>query len=191
MALLDMFLVGVGLSMDAFAVSVCKGLSERRVNWARALVTALFFGAFQAGMPLLGWLLGTSVQSLIEPIDHWVAFVLFAAIGGKMLWDAFHEEGGPCKPGVLSPFAFFAELVLLSVATSIDAFVAGISFAMANIDIWVAIGVIGATTFFLSLAGTLIGNKFGSRFERTATVAGGVALILLGLKILLEHLAIL
>lgn len=190
MGILDMFLVGVGLSMDAFAVSVCKGLSARSIDWGRAFVTALFFGGFQALMPLLGWLLGTSIQSFIEPIDHWIAFVLLAGIGIKMLWDAFHDDGA-CTPDKQDVRTFLAELVVLSIATSIDALVAGISFAMANIDIWVAITVIGVTTFVLSLVGTVVGNKFGSKFERAATIAGGVALIILGLKILLEHLGLL
>ncbi len=187
MGLIDMFLVGIGLSMDAFAVSVCKGLCDREVNWRRAIVTALFFGGFQAFMPLIGWLLGSSVQAYIEPFDHWIAFVLLAAIGAKMLWDAFHEEG-ECKPEQKQLSKFLTELVVLSIATSIDALVAGISFAMASIDIWMAITVIGCTTFVLSLVGTLLGNKFGSKFQRPATIAGGLALIALAFKILFEHL---
>lgn len=185
--MLNMFLVGVGLSMDAFAVSVCKGLASRNINWARAFVTALSFGGFQAFMPLLGWALGLSIQAFIEPVDHWIAFVLLAAIGGKMVWDAFHDDG-ECKPGKESPAKFLSELLVLSVATSIDALVAGISFAMAGIDIWSAIAVIGATTFVLSLVGTVVGNRFGARFGKWATLAGGACLVLLGLKILLEHL---
>ena len=187
MNLLDMFLVGVGLSMDAFAVSVCKGLQARKVNWARALVTAFFFGAFQALMPLLGWLLGTSVQSLIEPVGDWIAFALLAAIGLKMVRDAI-RDGGSCETVKPDRGRFLVETLMLAVATSIDAFVAGVSFAMVDMNIWVAIAVIGATTFVLSLAGTLVGNKFGARFEKWATLAGGICLILLGVKILLEHL---
>lgn len=187
MSLIDMLLVGVGLSMDAFAVSICKGLASREVVWSRALLVALFFGGFQALMPALGWLLGTSVQSVIEPFDHWVAFVLLAAIGGKMIWDAFHDDGA-CEPYRPAWGAFFAELVVLSVATSIDALAAGVSFAVADIDIVAAVCVIGLTTFSLSLFGTVMGSRLGARFERAATLAGGAALVLLGLKILLEHL---
>lgn len=181
-------LVGVGLSMDAFAVSVCKGTEARDINWRRAIVTAFAFGFFQAGMPLLGWLLGSSVQWLIEPIGDWVAFALLAAIGAKMIWDAFHEGDDPCAGCRQDKGKFLAELLLLAIATSIDAFVAGISFAMAGTtDIWMTILVIGVTTFVLSLVGTVVGNKFGARFEKGATIAGGLCLILLGVKILVEH----
>lgn len=184
MIIVDMLLVGVGLSMDAFAASVCKGLQQKRVNWKHAFITALSFGLFQAGMPLIGWLLGSSFAALIEPVDHWIAFLLLAFVGGKMLWDGFHET---CDAS--APDAFDAhELLVLSVATSIDALVVGISFAMTGIDIWVAAAVIGGTTFVLSLAGFVIGNRFGARYERGATIFGGVALIILGFKILLEHL---
>lgn len=187
MSILDMLLVGIGLSMDAFAVSVCKGLEARRINWPRAIVTAFSFGLFQAMMPLLGWLLGTSVESLIEPAGKWVAAALLAAIGAKMIWDAFHEDEDE-QADDSGKGRFLIELLVLSVATSIDAFVAGISFAMADINIWAAIAVIGVTTFVLSFAGTIIGNRFGARFEKGATIAGGVCLILLALKIALEHL---
>lgn len=187
MGLLDMLLVGVGLSMDAFAVSVCKGLASRKINWLRAFATALSFGGFQALMPLLGWLLGSSILPVIEPIDHWIAFALLVGIGVKMLWDAFHADG-ECESDDASTKRFLVELIVLSVATSIDALVAGVSFAMASIDIWVAIAVIGITTFTLSLAGTLLGNRFGAMFQKPASIVGGAALILLGLKILLEHL---
>lgn len=190
MSLIDMLLVGVGLSMDAFAVSVCKGLSAHKVNWAQAFITALSFGIFQAGMPIIGWLLGSSVIALIEPIDHWVAFVLLAIVGGKMIYDAIHDDGESCEVDSPNPKRFFAELLVLSIATSIDALVVGISFAMADISIWVAVAVIGMTTFVLSLIGFIVGNKFGSKFQKPATLAGGIALILLGVKIILEHLGI-
>lgn len=190
MAFIDLFLIGVGLSMDAFAVSVCKGLSARSVNWRRAFITALFFGGFQALMPLIGWLVGSSILPVIEPIDHWVAFILLGAIGGKMIWDAIHDDGG-CDSDAPGAKRFFAELIVLSVATSIDALVAGISFAMADIDIGASIAMIGVTTFVLSLLGTALGNRFGATFKKPATIFGGVALILLGLKILLEHLGML
>lgn len=187
MGLVDMLLMGVGLSMDAFAVSVCKGLQARKVNWRRAFVTAFFFGAFQAIMPLLGWLLGSTVQSYIEPVSGWVAFGLLGAIGGKMVWDAVRDDGS-CAPDAPGRGRFLAELLMLAVATSIDAFVAGISFAMTDLNIWLAVTVIGLTTFVLSLVGTVVGNRFGSHFKKWATLAGGVCLVLLGAKILLEHL---
>lgn len=187
---IDTLLVGVGLSMDAFAVSVCKGLASKRINWLRAFAIALSFGSFQALMPLIGWALGEAVQSFIEPIDHWVAFILLAAIGLKMLWDAFHEDAeDEQKSSDEQTWAsFFIELILLSIATSIDALVAGISFSMANISIVWAVCVIGITTFILSLIGFVIGNKFGATFKKPATILGGVALILLGVKVLVEHL---
>ena len=188
---INIFLVGIGLSMDAFAVSVCKGLSGARIKRSHIFITALSFGLFQSFMPLLGWLLGESVQWLIEPVDHWIAFILLAAIGSKMIWDAFHEDGdGECAPEE-DGRKFWIELFMLSVATSIDAFVVGISFAMAQIPIVEAMIVIGLTTFVLSLIGFLFGRRFGSRFERPATIAGGVILILLGIKVLLEHLGFL
>lgn len=188
MGAIDIFLICVGLSMDAFAVSVCKGLESRSINWRRALLTALSFGLFQAIMPLIGWCLGSSILFLIEPFDHWVAFALLAGLGVKMIWDAFHEEDEEKKEDAGSA-KFLSELLALSVATSIDALVAGISFAMTSVNIWLVILLIGITTFVLSLLGTVIGNKFGAKFERTATILGGCALILLGIKVLIEHLS--
>lgn len=188
MGIVDTFLICVGLSMDAFAVSVCKGLGSRSINWKRAFLTALSFGLFQAVMPLIGWCLGSSILFLIEPVDHWIAFALLAGLGVKMIWDAFHEEDG-CKEEDAGSARFFSELLALSVATSIDALVAGISFAMTSVNIWAVIILIGATTFALSLAGTVIGNRFGAKFERAATILGGCALILLGIKVLIDHLS--
>lgn len=184
---LDLLLVSVGLAMDAFAVSVCKGTAARRINWPRVIVTALSFGLFQAFMPIIGWLLGTSIQSFVEPAGSYVAAALLAIIGAKMIWDAFHEDDEEGDGGE-STGRFLASLLVLSVATSIDAFVTGISFAMAGMGIRLAAVVIGVTTAILSFLGTIIGNKFGSRFEKWATVAGGVCLILLGIKVLVEHL---
>lgn len=193
MGIIETFLIGVGLSMDAFAVAVCKGLGMKRVNWRHAFVIALFFGGFQGFMPLLGWALGTSFAELITPIDHWIAFALLAFIGGKMLLDAFRGEGScddscACECG--EPRLDFKELTMLAVATSIDALAVGITFAFLGVSIWLAVAVIGVTTFVLSFVGVAIGNQFGSRFEKPATIAGGVVLILIGLKILLEHLSV-
>ncbi len=196
MGVVEIFLVGVGLSMDAFAVAVCKGLGMRRINWRHAFVIALFFGGFQGLMPLIGWALGTQFAALITPIDHWIAFILLAFIGGKMLKDAFGEEGGcdedcGCACEDAEPKLDLKELVILAVATSIDALAVGITLAFLNVNIWLAVALIGVTTFVLSFIGVAIGNQFGSRFEKPATIVGGVVLILIGLKILLEHLGIL
>lgn len=187
MSPLDLLLVSIGLAMDAFAVSVCKGTAARKINWGRALLTALSFGLFQAFMPIIGWLLGTSVQGFVEPGGSFIAAALLSIIGGKMIWDAFHEDDSEDIQGE-STGRFLMGLLVLSVATSIDAFVTGISFAMAGMSIWLAALVIGVTTAVLSFAGTIIGNKFGSRFEQWATMAGGLCLILLGIKVLVEHL---
>lgn len=194
MGFVELFLLGVGLSMDAFAVAVCKGLGMHRVNYKHAVIIALFFGGFQALMPLVGWALGTQFESFVTPVDHWIAFVLLAFIGGKMLWDAFHEEKDDedgCGCNKDNDRLDLQELALLAVATSIDALAVGITFAFLQVDIVPAIVTIGITTFVLSLVGVIVGNQFGSRFERPATIAGGVVLILLGVKILLEHLGIL
>lgn len=198
MGFVELLLVGVGLSMDAFAVSVCKGLGMRAINYRHALVIALFFGGFQALMPLLGWALGSQFAGFVTPVDHWIAFVLLACIGGKMLWDAFHEGGreegcsahGACDERCerAGEQLDLRELVMLAVATSIDALAVGITFAFLEINIWLAVGVIGVTTFVLSFAGVVIGNRFGARYERGASIVGGVVLIAIGLKILVEHL---
>ena len=190
MGFIETFLIGVGLSMDAFAVAVCKGLCMRKINWRHTFIIALFFGGFQALMPLIGWALGTQFASIITPIDHWIAFGLLAFIGGKMLWDAFHEEdecdcGDACE---LEPKLDLKELTMMAVATSIDALAVGITFAFLGVNIWLAIAIIGVTTFVLSFAGVAIGNQFGSRFEKPATIVGGAVLVLIGLKILAEHL---
>lgn len=193
MGLVELLVVAVGLSMDAFAVSVCKGLCMRRVNWRHALVIALFFGAFQALMPLIGWLLGTQFAALITPVDHWVAFVLLALIGGKMIWDAVRgddEDPAASCPAEGAPLDL-RELTLLAVATSIDALAVGVTLAFLGVSIGWAMAVIGVTTFALSFVGVAVGNRFGARFEGPAALAGGVVLILIGLKILLEHLGVL
>ncbi len=186
MGFLELFLIGVGLSADAFAVAICKGLSMRKINYQQSAVIALFFGGFQALMPLIGWGLGRQFEAYIVSIDHWIAFVLLGYIGGKMIWDAFHEEDDTC------PVSFdLKELLVMAIATSIDALAVGITFAFLKVEIFRAITIIGCTTFALSLVGVFIGNRFGSRYKSKATLAGGVILILIGLKILLEHLGIL
>ena len=188
MGFVELFLIGVGLSMDAFAVSICKGLGMRRLNMRQALVIGLFFGGFQALMPLIGWALGTQLADFITPIDHWIAFILLVLIGGKMLFDAFsggdEEDAGEPKDARLD----FKELLMLAIATSIDALAVGITFAFLGVNIVVAIAVIGVTTFVLSVVGVAVGHAFGARYEKGAAIAGGIVLILIGCKILLEHL---
>ncbi len=187
MGIFELFLIGIGLSMDAFAVAVCKGLSMRKIDWGQALIVALFFGGFQAMMPFLGWALGKQFEQYITQYDHWIAFVLLAYIGGKMLWEALHSKGEDAAAANFS----IKELLILAVATSIDALAVGITFAFLQVQIGQAMAIIGCTTFALSLVGVLIGNKFGSRYKQKAEAVGGIILILIGLKILLEHTGIL
>ncbi|MEY8562936.1 manganese efflux pump MntP family protein [Eggerthellaceae bacterium 3-80] len=187
MGFVELFLIAIGLSMDAFAVSVCKGLCMKRLNVRQALIIGLFFGIFQAGMPLIGWFLGKQFESFITPIDHWIAFALLAFIGAKMLFDAFREddEALVCPAdGKLD----YRELVMLAIATSIDALAVGITFAFLQVSIVPAVCLIGATTFVLSVVGVVLGHRVGARYEKAASIIGGVVLILIGLKILLEHL---
>lgn len=187
---IELFLIGVGLSMDAFAVSVCKGLAMEKINKKQAVVIGLYFGGFQALMPLLGWLLGVRFQKYIVSIDHWVAFTLLAFIGGKMILEAVrdkvdHEIGQKDLP------LNHREMLIMAVATSIDALAVGITFAFLDVPIAEAVTVIGCTTFVLSIAGVVVGNFFGTRYKKKAEISGGVILILIGLKILTEHLGIL
>lgn len=191
MGFIELFLIGVGLSMDAFAVSICKGLGMKRLNMKQALVIGLFFGGLQALMPFLGWALGTQLADFITPIDHWIAFILLAIIGGKMLLDAIRggdeEDAGEPKDTSLD----FKELLMLAIATSIDALAVGITFAFLGVNIVWAMVIIGVTTLVLSVIGVAVGHAFGARYEKGATIVGGVVLILIGCKILLEHLGVL
>ena len=185
----ELFLIGVGLSMDAFVVSICKGLGMSRLNMRQAAVISLFFGGFQAFMPLIGWALGSQLTDFITPIDHWIAFGLLAFVGGKMLWDAFHEDDE--DEGVQTDEKLdLKELLMLAIATSIDALAVGITFAFLQVAIVPSITIIGLTTFVISFAGIAVGLFFGARFEKPATIVGGVVLILIGVKILLEHLGV-
>lgn len=190
MGIVELLLIAAGLSMDAFAVSICKGLGMKKVNLKVAFVLALFFGGFQALMPLIGWALGSQFLWLISPIDHWIAFVLLAVIGGKMLWEALHDEEGE-DDGKPADKIDLGEFFILAVATSIDALAVGISFAALAVDIVPSILIIGVVTFCFTIAGVFVGNFFGSRYEKPASIVGGVVLILIGLRILLEHLGIL
>ena len=187
MGIVELLLTAIALSMDAFAVSVCKGLGMRRMRYDQALVISLYFGVFQALMPLIGWLLGTSFSRYIQAFDHWIAFVLLAFLGGKMLWDVFHEkEDGEQKSA--GRRLDHRELFMLAIATSIDALAVGIAFACLDVNIWSSISIIGVTTLVISFAGVWIGNRFGNRFQKKAEIAGGLVLILIGVKILAEHL---
>lgn len=185
MSLWALFAIAVGLSMDAFAVSICKGLSVRRVQIKHVVITGLYFGGFQALMPLLGYLLGKQFQSLIVSIDHWIAFVLLALIGANMI-----RESRSGQEENLNDSFGIKTMLPLAVATSIDALTVGITFAFLKVRIIPAISFIGATTFLLSAAGLWIGNVFGMRYKARAELFGGIVLVLMGVKILLEHLGV-
>ena len=188
MGFLEIFLIGIGLSADAFSVAVCKGLNMSRLNLKHCYIIALFFGGFQAIMPLIGYLLGTNFADYIEAFDHWIAFVLLGFIGGKMAIEAIRDkdEDEEEKTDVLK----IGELTVMAIATSIDALAVGITFAFLKVNILLSVLLIGVTTFALSLAGVLIGNKFGAKYKSKAELAGGIILVLIGVKILLEHLGI-
>ena len=186
MGLIELVLIAVGLSMDAFAVSVCKGLAMPKCTFKKAAIVGLWFGGFQALMPAIGYVLGAQFQEAIASIDHWIAFVLLALIGGNMIHEALDndEEEADASLDVKTMF-------LLAVATSIDALAIGITFAFLKVSIIPAVCFIGIVTFIISFAGVKIGNVFGARYKNKAEIVGGVILILLGLKILLEHLGFL
>ena len=188
MGFTKLFLIAVGLSMDAFAVAMCKGLNMKKLNYRHGAVIALFFGLFQGGMPLLGWAVGISFEKYVVRVDHWIAFVLLAFIGGKMIFEALKGEEEECCED--DDKLDLKDLVVMAVATSIDALAVGISFAFLKIEIIPAVSLIGVTTFILSFIGVIIGNNFGTRFKEKAELLGGVILIFIGLKILLEHLGI-
>ena len=185
MTLLDLFLIGIGLSMDAFAVSICKGLSVRRLRLSHALLCGIYFGGFQALMPTLGYFLGSSFSSVISQVGYWLAFILLALIGANMIRESFGET--ETLDENFGPRA----LLPLAVATSIDALAVGVSFAALEVDILPAACLIGVTTFICSALGVKIGAVFGARFRAAAERAGGVVLILIGVKTLLSGLGIL
>lgn len=187
----DIFLIGIGLAMDAFAVSVCKGLCMKRINYRQAVIIALFFGGFQAIMPLTGFFLGTFFEKYITAVDHWIAFLLLLYIGGKMLWDTLSSDNEEIVCPVDNKLNF-KELFIMAVATSIDALAVGITFSFyKNTNIFANISLIGITTFIIAFAGVVVGHKFGTCFKKKAEISGGVILILIGLKILLEGLGVL
>lgn len=185
MKLWELFVIAIGLSMDAFAIAICKGLSVEKAEKKHLIITGLWFGGAQAVMPLIGFLLGTGFQSLIERIDHWIAFVLLAIIGLRMI----KESREPSK----SMDASFSAKVMfpLAIADSIDALAAGVTFAFLNIDIIPAVTLIGVITFALSVFGVWLGNRFGEKYRAKAELTGGIILVIMGVKILLEHLGFL
>lgn len=188
MGIIELFILAVGLSMDAFAVSVCKGLAMKKAPAKAMALCGAWFGGFQALMPLIGFFLGTLFIDAISAIDHWIAFALLALIGVNMLREALSKDEGEQTDADLSVRTMF----VMAVATSIDALAVGISLAMAGVgNIYLAVLLIGATTFALSAVGVKVGSVFGSKYEKKAEIVGGVILILLGVKILLEHLGVL
>ena len=188
MNLIDILLLGVGLSMDAFAVAICKGLAMRKVNKKQMLVIALFFGGFQALMPLIGWAVGSTFAKKITAYDHWIAFILLSYVGGKMVIDAIRDWKENDTIEEVDPPLDLKELTLLAIATSIDALACGVTFSFYdNFNILKAITIIGVTTFTISAGGVYVGNIFGDRYKAKAQLLGGIILIFLGVKILLEH----
>lgn len=182
MGIWEILILAVGLSMDAFAVSVCKGLSVKRLKPRYCVIGGLYFGGFQAGVPLLGWLLGKQFETLIKSVDHWIAFALLCIIGANMIRESF---GDPDELNALfSPRA----MLPLAVATSIDALAVGVTFAFLDVDILSSVLMIGCTTFLFSAAGVKIGHSFGTKFKSKAELLGGIVLIAIGIKILIEHL---
>lgn len=183
MNIFELFILAVGLSMDAFAVAICKGLALEKINLKKAALVGLYFGGFQAGMPVLGYLLGVRFQNTITAVDHWIAFALLALIGGSMIKESFGKEE-ECADASLA----FQTMAVLAVATSIDALAVGVTFAFLRVQIIQAVVFIGIVTYILSMVGVKIGNVFGVKYKSKAELAGGIILICLGTKILLEHL---
>lgn len=182
MNLVELMIIAIGVSMDAFAVSICKGLSTRKIRPANAATAGLWFGGFQALMPVIGYYLGVSFADFVSGVDHWIAFVLLAIIGGKMVKESFENES--CE---ISADFSFKSMFPLAIATSIDALAIGVSFAFLGVSIWIPVLLIGITTGLFSAAGVYIGNRFGCRYKSKSEFIGGLVLCLMGVKILLEH----
>ncbi len=191
MTLLELFIIAVGLSMDAFAVAICKGLAVKKAGIKQMALAGLWFGGFQGLMPLIGYFLGTTFESYITKFDHWIAFVLLGLIGANMIKEALSKDDDDCGCDSKAGSMAVREMFTLAVATSIDALAVGVTFALLpEVNIGAAVGFIGAITFVLSAVGIKIGNIFGVKFKSKAELAGGIILILMGLKILLEHLGV-
>ena len=184
MGLLEIILIAIGLSMDAFAVSVTLGLSVSKPKIKEILIPGIYFGFFQAIMPLIGYFTGISFACKIQNLDHWIAFVLLGLIGGKMIVESFSKKE---KKVNKNPF-LFTKMFLLAIATSIDALAVGITFSFFEINIFKAVIIIGLITFCISIGGVKVGNMFGVKYQSKAEFFGGAVLVLLGLKILIEHL---
>lgn len=185
MGIVEIILISIGLAMDAFAVSICKGLSMKKMNWKNAMIIAFYFGVFQAIMPAIGYFLGTTFESFVTAVDHWIAFILLSFIGGNMIKESFNSEDEDKNDRV-----DFKTMIVLAIATSIDALAVGITFAFFDVNVIVAVSIIGVITFFISLLGVKVGNKFGDKYQNKAELMGGILLVLLGIKILVEHLNI-
>ena len=183
MELAELLIIAIGVSMDAFAVSICKGLSVRRIRPKHAALTAVWFGGFQALMPLAGFFLGVSFADFVSSVDHWIAFILLGIIGANMVKDSFDKD----KSCSLDPDFSFRPMLAMAVATSIDAFAIGVTFAFLKVNIWYAVLFLGVTTALFSAAGVYLGNLFGCRYKSKAEFTGGLILIVMGLKILLDH----
>ena len=184
MSIIEIALIGVGLAMDAFAVSICKGLAMRRMNYKKAIIIAAFFGVFQALMPALGYVLGTTFANMIAAIDHWIAFILLALIGANMIKEALSSDDDECQDDSLR----LGDLIMLSIATSIDALAVGITFAFFNVSLLLSVSMIGIITFIICVIGVKVGNVFGEKYKSKAELAGGLILIVMGAKILIDHL---
>ena len=191
MSFIELFLIGVGLSMDAFAAAICQGLFMTRIKWGHALTVGLYFGGFQALMPFIGWMLGSQFADRIQQYDHWVAFILLVLIGGNMIREALSGDEEDAAQAETDLRLDHKKLFLMAIATSIDALAIGVTFAFLETAILPAIGIIGCTTFCISVAGVAVGCWFGARYKKRAEITGGAILVLLGIKILLEHLGIL
>ena len=184
MSLIELFILAVGLSMDAFAVSICKGLSLRKIKAKHMCIAGLWFGGFQALMPLVGYFLGSFFSEMIEQYDHWVAFILLAIIGGNMIKESFGKDEN------VDSAMDFKSMLLLAIATSIDALAVGVTFAFLQVQIVPAVSFIGAVTFIFSAVGIKIGSLFGTKYRSKAELFGGIVLVLIGLKILLEGIGV-
>ena len=184
MTLLEIFLIGIGLSMDAFAVAICKGLAMKKITWQKSGVVGLWFGGFQALMPMIGYFLGIQFEEYITAYDHWIAFGLLLLIGANMIKESFSKEEADESDSLR-----FQHMLLLAIATSIDALAVGITFAFLDTPILEAITIIGITTMIISIVGVVIGNYFGGKYKHKAELVGGILLVLLGVRILIQHLS--
>ena len=186
MGIIELLLISIGLGMDTFAVAVCKGIPMKKMEWKKSVIIGLYFGGFQGLMPLLGFILGKGFENIVTSVDHWIAFTLLGRIGLNMIRETFSKDKETMDDSVC-----FKSMIVLAIATSIDALAIGITFAFLKVNILLAVFMIGIITFILSMIGTKLGNKFGDKYGEKAELIGGIILIIIGIKILLEHLNIL